>query len=248
MSQKQEYKTAEKAKSDLKRSGAKAREKSEPGVQEPSGKGIKTGEVFFDELGRLVLHPVEIMFDDDLRNENFVGAEHQFLQLLRLFSDGLFDPDNPKELSGGQLNQFLRIVSVYDKVFFLKGEYKGTLKDSVVPKVLKETIGIIRAYYDIVGAGFKTKYEWRPTASQYLSDTEDLRAVITPVFSLEASPQVLAERLREARKAKGWSQTELANAMGLKSKRAVQNLENARDGVTLSSIRSAMEALEIKEL
>jgi len=74
------------------------------------------------------------------------------------------------------------------------------------------------------------------------------KSKITPVFSAHATPQVIAERLRAAREAKGWTQQDLANAMGLKSRRTVQNLESARDGVTVAAVRSAMEALEIQEL
>lgn len=92
--------------------------------------------------------------------------------------------------------------------------------------------------------------EGQTTAPLDLNDDKPRadRKPLAPVFSLEASPTVIAYRLRSAREAKGWTQIELAQAMGLKTKRAVQNLENARDGVTVSAIRSAMEALEIQEL
>jgi DNA-binding XRE family transcriptional regulator len=74
---------------------------------------------------------------------------------------------------------------------------------------------------------------------------------IQPIFTLEATPEEIGARLRAARESKGLTQTELAQAMGLKTYRTVQELEKGgRDngGVSLTSVRSAMEALQITEI
>lgn len=141
-----------------------------------------------------------------------------------------------------QVNDFNRIsVGIRGGEDEINTSENGSDSVDLVPSKLPEDNGQKNKNSKIEGVPEEEAY---PVSESKLEQTEP----VAPVFSVHATPQIIAERLLAARKAKGWTQLELANAMGLKSKRAVQNLENAREGVTLSSIRSAMEALEIKEL
>lgn len=81
-------------------------------------------------------------------------------------------------------------------------------------------------------------------APKNLNNDETVR----PIFSIEATPKEIGGRIREARKAKGWTQLELANAMGLKSPKTVENIETAASSPNVSSLILAMQALDIQEI
>ncbi|MEM8653396.1 MAG: helix-turn-helix transcriptional regulator [Pseudomonadota bacterium] len=77
-----------------------------------------------------------------------------------------------------------------------------------------------------------------------LEETDDVQ----PIFSANATPELIAERLRAAREAKGWSQIKLAKAMGLKSNRTVQNIEQGNERLSIAQVQKAMEALGLDEI
>ena len=95
--------------------------------------------------------------------------------------------------------------------------------------------------------GDKNKAEIPP---EYLDEESNLEKPdrLSPVFSINATAEEIAHRIKAQREARGWSQVELARRMGRKSGRAVENLEDPAQSPSLASIHAAMEALEITEL
>jgi len=71
---------------------------------------------------------------------------------------------------------------------------------------------------------------------------------IKPIFSINATGEEIGARVQLARRAKGWTQLQLAQAMGLNSKGSVQALETAKSSPSIDTVRAAMEALDITEL
>jgi len=68
------------------------------------------------------------------------------------------------------------------------------------------------------------------------------------LLSADATPKLIGERLREERKRKGWTQLQLAKAMGLTTSRTVEELEHPRKGQSIIALHSALAALEIDGL
>ncbi len=106
--------------------------------------------------------------------------------------------------------------------------------------------------------GFKNRYQYLDGSYKRIVEglpekgagepVKEEKTRVSAVFYLQASPEEIASRIRTAREAKGWSQLDLAKAMGKQSRRTVQNLEAAHDGVTVATVRSAMQALDLTEL
>ena len=71
---------------------------------------------------------------------------------------------------------------------------------------------------------------------------------VSPIFSIKATPSEIGERIRAARKERGWTQRQLAEAMGYRTPRAVENIENAYQNTSVQAVRAAMEALDLDEL
>lgn len=71
---------------------------------------------------------------------------------------------------------------------------------------------------------------------------------MAPVFTKHATPEEIGRRLRAARKEKGWTQLELAKKMGHTSHMTVVSLESGKHGQTVTSLGTALAALDLTEL
>ncbi|MCB2062398.1 MAG: helix-turn-helix transcriptional regulator, partial [Novosphingobium sp.] len=80
--------------------------------------------------------------------------------------------------------------------------------------------------------------------SQPQSDADGLT-----LLSAKAIPELIGQRLREARERKGLTQLQLAQAMGLTTSRTVQDLERPRKkGQSIIGLQSAISALGVDGL
>ena len=71
---------------------------------------------------------------------------------------------------------------------------------------------------------------------------------VTPIFSLEATPEEFARRVRAAREERGWSRTDLARAMGLRSPGTVEAVEKMKGSPSLKTMRAIVQALELESI
>lgn len=82
-----------------------------------------------------------------------------------------------------------------------------------------------------------------------LADGEfDSTGNVKPIFSIHATAEEIGRRVRIKRNEKGWTQLQLAEAMGLNTKRTIQDLENGKASPSLEKVAAVMQALEITEL
>ncbi|MEM7666338.1 MAG: helix-turn-helix transcriptional regulator [Pseudomonadota bacterium] len=71
---------------------------------------------------------------------------------------------------------------------------------------------------------------------------------LEPIFSASATPQEIGARIRAEREAKEWTQLELAQAMGLKTKKTVYLLESGHSDLKMSTVSGALAALGLERL
>lgn len=81
-------------------------------------------------------------------------------------------------------------------------------------------------------------------AAEVLLDEEN----IGPIFSVHATSERFAKRVREKRESLGWSRLKLAQKMGLKTDRTIEAIELQKRNPSLDTAISVLKALEINEI
>lgn len=120
-----------------------------------------------------------------------------------------------------------------------------------------ETIKQIKCGKSLYGVVILDKHDVKPFSRDNVAaqtprilneSTLENKQNVRPIFTVEATAIEIGERIRAARKLKGWTQEDLASAMGHKSRRGVQNIEKAESNMSVETVIAAMNALDIKEL